>query len=198
MRTTAGREAAAKWESENSGKNGIDPADEEASRRVVEAVMSHAEASKIMAAGDPQVAGLWVDKETGVLCKMRLDWLSAVISDLKVSVDVEADEFLKSMGTYGYHIQAAFYQDGYAAITGQRLQFVWIVAESKEPYRVRVYKANNQCLTAGRIAYRRGLYRYQLSQKANDWRDPQIIEEIGVPSWIAYAEGLEREQGNEF
>ncbi|MGA0841051.1 MAG: PD-(D/E)XK nuclease-like domain-containing protein, partial [Pseudomonadales bacterium] len=57
--------------------------------------------------------------------------------DLKTTVD--AREFERSVFTFGYDIQAAFYTEVAKVIDGKSRKFIWIVVEKDAPYGVQIY-----------------------------------------------------------
>ncbi len=83
----------------------------------------HPELSKAFSGGAPQVSVVWYCEKTGVLCKMRLDYLKArLITDLK-TLQPRDDQPLemqigKEIGYRKYYIQAAFYKEGASKIPG--------------------------------------------------------------------------------
>ena len=178
-----------------TGLEYISDEDFERATACADAIKAHKRAAELMAAGKPQVCAVWTDKETKVLCKGRLDWLTdKAIPDIKTAEDVEPAGFKRAIYDYGYHIQAALYTDGMAALTGQKRDFIWVVARSQPPHRVKVYKAGPATLAAGRVAYRRGLYQYQLCKKTGLWVDSQGIEEIEMTAYALREEGIEPPQ----
>lgn len=63
--------------------------------------------------GYPEVSIFWVDEETGVPCRVRIDYLThKIATDLKSTSDVGNYKLGYSIVDYGYHRQAAFYLEG--------------------------------------------------------------------------------------
>lgn len=100
--------------------------------------------------GQPEVAMIATDPDTGLLIKGKADWLPATpdpdgvlrIRDYKTTVK-SPDEFERSCWTYGYHIQAAFYMRLYRLTmpeyTGS-LGFEFVVQEKNPPFDWRVWR----------------------------------------------------------
>ncbi|MBQ6232119.1 MAG: PD-(D/E)XK nuclease-like domain-containing protein [Clostridia bacterium] len=125
----------------------------------------------------------WMDKETGLPCKCRVDAFSAAaVIDLKTTTDCSTRAFQRDAISYGYHVQAAHYLDGIEAVTGNRPDWYFIAIEKKPPYAVHVFKASEQFLELG--AYTR----WQLMDKlkhcidTDDWPGYQT-DELDVPAW---------------
>lgn len=82
--------------------------------------------------GPVEVSMVWVDDETGLACKGRIDKLKqhlGLFGDLKTDRDVQ--KFDRHIVDRGYQIQAAFYQSGYMALAGEVLT-PWLAAVEKE------------------------------------------------------------------
>lgn len=82
--------------------------------------------------GPREVSIVWNDLSTGIRCKARIDVAAADgLTDFKTCPDPHPQEFERSLWKYGYHRQAAWYIDGWEALTGDLLPFR-IVAVGKE------------------------------------------------------------------
>jgi hypothetical protein len=191
LRTKEGKAQLAEFESANEGKIILSPDKANLVESCAAAVNRHSIASKLLSDGKPQVCCVWIDKETGVLCKSRMDRYSDSIVDIKTTRNILKNGFSRDIVDLGYYIQAAFYQDGDFALTGKRKPFIIIAVESLPPHRVRTYSLNDESLICGRLVYRRALYAYKLCKTTGDWSDPQILEPIGVPNWKLREEGIE-------
>lgn len=97
-----------------------------------------------------EVSITWNDAETGLPLKARLDGVGRLaIGDLKTTQDAMA--FSKSVANFGYHRQGAFYQTGWAALTGgELLPFRLIAVESVHPHGVRAAPLNEEAADIGR------------------------------------------------
>ena len=138
--------------------------------------------------GHNELSGFSTDPETGATCRHRFDKLTncGIAVDLKTTVDARPDPFSRSILTYGYNIQNAFYEDQYNWITGDFLQdFVFIAIESESPYAAKLYRIDEDSLLIGREAYRKALDSYAYCLEMDEWPsyEDQEIEEIGIPSW---------------
>lgn len=94
--------------------------------------------------GQPEVAMIAADPDTGLLIKGKADWLPSTpdadgvlrIRDYKTTVK-SPDEFERSCWTYGYHIQAAFYMRLYRLTMPEYkgpLGFEFVVQEKNSPF----------------------------------------------------------------
>ncbi|EIC6177503.1 exodeoxyribonuclease VIII, partial [Salmonella enterica] len=73
----------------------------------------------------------WEDPETGILCRCRPDKIIPEfhwIMDVKTTADIQ--RFRTAYYDYRYHVQDAFYSDGYRAQFGEIPTFVFLVAST--------------------------------------------------------------------
>ena len=114
----------------------------------------HPVAGKLLSArntDDREVAVVWRDGMTGLLCKGRIDLLlPGVITDLKTTrVKVADDRALTRVASnFGYHISLAAYQGGVSDVTGEIPGVKLIFVEQTPPHDVRVLTMDN-ALIAG-------------------------------------------------
>lgn len=155
---------------------------------LVDAVRAHPVAGRIFdpLKGRPERSLYWIDPATGITCRGRLDWeMSNAIVDLKTAVTAAPQRFSRSLVDYGYALQAAWYQDGYEVLTGERLPFVHVVVEKEPPHLVAVYQVDADALAYGadRAAEARALYAE--CESADEWPGYSTdIELVSLPGWV--------------
>lgn len=71
------------------------------------------------------------------------------ISDLKTTTDASPRAFSKLIWDMKYHLQAYLYRQAIFQETGVVSDFFWIVAESKAPHHIEVFKASPELLEQG-------------------------------------------------
>ena len=152
---------------------------------IQQSTRSNQMAMSYLASGAAEITATWIDKKTGIGCKGRLDFANdSAIVDLKTTRDASPNGFGREVWRYGYHLQAAFYQDGHAAATGTRLPIVIIAVETEAPYVVQVYSVPEQVLDAGREEYSRLLELLATSRAENNWPGYSEQElELTLPRW---------------
>lgn len=162
-----------------------------------DAVREDALAATYLCGGRPEVTLVWVDGETGLTCKGRLDFLrgAAVAVDLKTTRDAIPHWFGRDVARLQYHVQAAMYFDGLEALTGERARFVVIAIESTPPYDVVTYDVPEPVIAAGRDEYRRLLRLLVECRQENRW--PGIgkgfEQPLTLPTWAMGDSGDELE-----
>jgi hypothetical protein len=123
-------------------------------------------------------------------CKGRVDWLThqddgPVIAGLKTARDCRPFIFGSAAAKLGYHLQWAYYLDGYQAITGKAARLVEIVVESEPPHAVVVYVIPEDVLEQGRDEYRELMRMLALYEARDEWPGPAETEQIlTLPTWV--------------
>lgn len=159
--------------------------------KIAQAVRRHPLASELFTNGKPEVSFYWIDDETGVTCRGRVDYLrDDMIIDLKTArygTGTE-DAFGRQSASFDYPISAAVYTEGYEALTGKTLPFITVTVEVAPPYIVRVYQYDEVDMHIGRERWRKALGEYAIREKSGDWSAPLEIKTITLPGWYGYDE----------
>jgi hypothetical protein len=154
-------------------------------------VRKHPAASDILKYGQAEQSIFWMDEETGVGCKGRIDWLTdvsestdaGILFDLKSTLDASPEGFQRSISKYRYYVQAAMYIDGLRALGYMPKAFIFAAWEKKSPYASALYYATPEMLEAGRQEYRRLLKIYADCLSSDKWPGySQEILPISMPS----------------
>ena len=159
---------------------------------ILQSIRSHRSAQEILEKSKPQVGLVWIDTDFRVLCKGLIDLLSdEAITDLKTTEDAGA-KFSRSVNNFGYHIQGAFYSDGYAANTQNvQLPYQFIAAEKDAPYCVAMYALEPDSLLTGRQIYKKALKIYAQCKAEHKWPGySEYVEPLEIPAY-AIAKVLE-------
>jgi exodeoxyribonuclease VIII len=187
-RTKHGKEA---WEEFQATAEG---------REVITADESFAlESIRAMAHGDP-VAGpilakiahversiFWQDADTGLECRCRPDAIldNGYILDVKTTTDASADSFSRSIAQWRYHVQAAFYSDGYESEFGEPPRgFAFLAIEKEPPYLCAVYLMDFKAVLRGRSEYQADLRTLRQCIDTDTW--PGLSDKpsrIDLPKW---------------
>lgn len=129
--------------------------------------------------GDSEVTGIWKDKATGLLCKLRLDRLvvdAALVWDLKLTVCANEYKFAMAARDLDMDLKAAWYLRGLAELGIAVDSFYHIAVESGPPYCVEPYKIHDFNLEMADLDCTDLLAKYDQCVRAN--------------KWIAYHEGV--------
>ena len=163
------------------------------------AVEGHPIAVGMLRGGVAESSLYWTDKETGILCRCRPDYMlkdEAVLVDLKKTQSATAEDICRTIANYGYHTQAAFYMAGFEAIFGYDPFFRFVFVEEKAPHGVRVvelmdgeYNPQNPFdggypLEFGRMLNKKRLQEYASCLSDDNWPGyPPAIDQMDIPHW---------------
>lgn len=138
--------------------------------------------------GYAEVSALWTCPETGAECKSRFDWLlPSAIVDLKTTSDASADAFARSVASYRYHVQDAFYSQAAASCGIPVEHFLFVAVETAPPYAVAIYQLDDEAREIGRRLYLRDLRRLQECRERDEWPAyPVEISTLSLPKWATY------------
>lgn len=157
-------------------------------------VRSSAMAARYVTGGSPEHTIQWRFRSPAIEhldgfefdCKGRLDFVAeaGAIVDLKSTKDGSPTGFAREVLRYEYHAQAAFYADGYEAMTGVRLPFVFVCVETAAPHVVQVYRVPDDVLELGRERYMQLLAHLNVCRKEARWPGYAETEmELVLPRW---------------
>lgn len=124
-------------------------------------------------------------------CRMDLYRPGSHVADLKTTSNL--DGWVKSVTTYGYFRQAAFYRFLVEEETGERLPFSFIVVEKAKPYRCRVIDLDDVFLDAGWADVQEALVAIGQRYANTDWTDPGYAM-LEAPGWLQRRAAVPAEQ----
>lgn len=108
----------------------------------------------------------------GQILKSRPDYYipsSNVILDLKSCRDITFTGFLRSVISYDYHVQDAYYTDSVAHFTGEPPRFLFICVEKVPPYQAVIYEMQSSFKMVGRAQYVRALAKIKECEDNDNW-----------------------------
>ena len=185
--TKAGKQIYAERLVEAAGRIVYPVAWKEPIERIIDNAMAHRRARELLSKGEAEVALVWLDEETGIKCKVKLDWWNpGTLVDVKSAEDVTNDGFRKACGRLGYALSAAMYGEAVFQITGDEPDWAFLACEKGRPNTVAVYRATQRMLERGRSDFRRALRRlaecrarghFPMLQADGEWED------IDLPPW---------------
>lgn len=155
---------------------------------IQQAVRGNKDAMRYLSEGEPEVTMQWAVSRRQ--CKGRIDWLTRfaghpVSVGLKTARDCRHFAFGSQAARLGYHLQWAFYADGYRVIKGELPKVVEIVVESAPPYAVVVYVIPDDILQQGFDEYLQLFDILDECEKNASFPGPAIGEQIlTLPSWV--------------
>ncbi len=184
--------AVAWWAEFNAkveGRQVIEADDYDKACRMRDAVWSHPAAAVLLKRGVAEKTLYFTEPETQAPCKCRPDFISTgtdFLVDLKTTGDASPEGFGRSALSYRYHVQAAFYSEGFYHAQGNFPKgFVFIAVEKEYPYAVAVYYADERTMELGHETYMRDLRTYMECRNTNTWPGYSLqVERLKLPEWI--------------
>lgn len=163
------------------------------------AIKQHPIASALFSPGNgtPEQTLVWQDQQTGVWCRARYDWLPnptgsrLIIADYKTCASAEPEQLRKTMATYGYHVQAAWYLTAAREVLAATDPgFVFVCQEKAPPYLVTIFEPDSTALRIGLAMSNRARSIYRHCTETGHW--PAYvdgIELLALPRWAELQEG---------
>jgi hypothetical protein len=176
-------------EARAEGKVPLLAADKVAVDRMVTAVRSHPIAGPLFVEGRPELSLFWEDWAHGVQRRARPDWIAAdgTVVDLKTCVSAEPQQLRKTVATYGYHQQQAWYEDGIAELLGgPPARFLFVFVETSPPHLVTVVELDAEAVRVGRARNDEALRVFADCTRTGTW--PGYCDDVQVlslPPWAA-------------
>lgn len=154
------------------------------------AVRTHPVAGPLLTApGAVREASIyWTDEATGAACRARPDWMdgemSAIIDYKTTSRSASPAEFGRIAARFGYHLQAAWYRDAVASITGAPPAFLHVVQETRPPYLVSVVRLDEEALEAGAVEAERARRLWVECTSSGSWPGyAPDVHRVSLPGW---------------
>lgn len=193
---SADSRAAMDWwtqfEEDNAGRELISVADYALCQDQLAAVAREPELAGLLREGSGEVSIFWTDKETGIYCKARPDWLpplndaSITPLDLKTCADESPSGFGRAAARLRYDLQVAHYTAGIEAATGLKVdKFVLGAVSSKPPILAVPYVLTDEIRDQARDERRELMDRLAWCRRENQW--PAYGSGIQLLDFPAYA-----------
>lgn len=160
-RTKTGKEEWERFLSGNEGKTIISQDDAKTASEMVAKAMTVPDVREMLEKGKTEQAFFWIDSETELTCKVRVDILTeidgkVVIADYKTTADARTEIFKKSIFRHGYFLQAWMYSEAVKKNLGldYNPSFTFIAQEKKPPYSVNIIDVTEEVMTKGWQCFR--------------------------------------------
>lgn len=146
--------------------------------------------------GDAEVSLFWTDRETGVDCRARLDFLPhpvegrrLIVPDYKTCRSAEPAAFGRAAADMGYALQADFYMRGVvAAGLDPAPAFVFVAQEKTPPYLVQPVQLSRDVLALAHRMNTAAMRRYATCVETDTWPGyAPGVAEAPLPTWWSHA-----------
>ena len=139
--------------------------------------------------GMSEATGVWIDPDTGLLCRCRPDHYVpslAMAVDIKTTTNAGAKAFAKTAANFGYDLQAEFYSEGWNRAGGGEVEnFIFVVVERDPPYAHALYEIDEPGRAMGQVIMRKALARYAECKASGVWPGhPAEVVRLSFPQWV--------------
>ena len=151
-----------------------------------DSVNAHPAVKRVLANARTEVS-LFANGADGVLRKARIDALPEsgnVIVDIKSCQSADPDMMAKSVVSYRYDVQAAYYLDICKLLGIDKSEFLFVCVEKQPPYAVAVYALDQDAISWGRMQYQRDLALIKDCEAKDFWPSfTQDVTTLALPAW---------------
>ena len=182
LRTNQGKADAAAFVEANKNNTVLSADDFDMVIAMRDSVLAHPLANKLLTSAGQSEASIFFDVD-GIKCKCRPDRIvdpgvlgCHIIADVKTTDDI--DKFHWSIRDYRYHVQDAYYSEGYRQLTGESPRFLFVVVGKKRVFGrhpVRVFELTQDDKDEGRAEFMADLERYQEFKAFGGGFEPEVI-----------------------
>jgi hypothetical protein len=108
-----------------------------------------------------------------------------IIADLKYTDDASEEGFMRQCVRMRYHLQSAFYLEGWSALVGRKLdRHVHILVEDKPPHAVQLHALSDHDLEASAQSIKKKMGLYAACLSRNEWPGyPSGVKTLILPHY---------------
>lgn len=181
----------ADFEAANNGRTVISTDQGAMAWRMADNARKLPEIRTALSRGKSEVSAYWTDERTGELCRCRPDFVAdvgggqVILIDGKSYSDASPADFARQIARQRYHVQDAYYTDGYQhAANVEVIGFVFVAVELKWPHAACPIALDDPDRELGRKVYRRNLDTYAECRQSGVWPGyPQTVQVVSLPNW---------------
>lgn len=185
-RTNIGKLAAEQFAEQNTGKEIVEADIYDLAASIRDSLHSSSVVRALLNGGKAEHSAFWEDFETGEMCRVRPDMAQPnYLLDLKTTQDASPDSFAKSVATFGYHLQDAFYSEGWERSGGGKIdRFVFLAVEKEPPFAWAIYELDDAARAEGAAIMRYALNTLHQCRESKSFPAyPQEVASLALPSW---------------
>lgn len=161
-------------------------------KNIIASAMAHKKVRWIIENARKQESAFCYDPDTGLMRKVRPDARlidrnsRLVLADLKTTFRGGTTEFAwrQQCARKGLHIQDSHYSRTYKDLTGEDPFFIFIVAERKPPYAIRLFQIDPEGKAAAAEKCRFAMEAFRKCQESGVWPAfDERITTVSLPRW---------------
>jgi exodeoxyribonuclease VIII len=171
----------------------ITESDYERVHGMVASIANDPDCRDLIGVGHSEVSCFFRDQQTGIMRKMRLDWLPGnpanYLIDIKTVQKGHASKrgFEKVMKDQRYWTQASWYRDGWNQLNpdGVRPKFIFIAVEKEPPYLIGIHPVAPRTLEIGSSQNALDVASYAECSATGKWPGyADKFSEVGIADWM--------------
>lgn len=152
----------------------------------LDAIRANPILADILRSGEGEVSVFWVDLDTGLQCKARIDWLSADgrVLELKTAADESPQGFGRAAAKMRYDLQRAHYLAGLQACGAPAASWTWAAVSSEAPALAVAYDLTAELEAQAFDDHAELMRRLSMCSLLGDW--PAYgdgVLELDFPAW---------------
>lgn len=153
-------------------------------RACAEVLRNDPEIAGALSNGHAEVSAFWIEKEYGLLCKARFDWLpnrGEILPDYKTSHCIDDDPLGRQIKDYRLAHRSAWYEDAARYAAGREDPiYLPIWQEKKPPYFAVMRQVNRAHVALARLELGRALAIYAHCKAEDHWPGPEHFKEVDL------------------
>lgn len=162
---------------------------------MADAIRTHPVAGPLLdpSRGQVEQSAFWRDPDTGIWCRARYDYFTErdgrlLVGDYKSCASAHPRDFAKSVWSYGYASQGAWYLDGARQLElGDDPQFLLVAQETTPPYLVNVFPLSEMALRIGEERNERARRLFAECSESGIWPGYSTdLEPLELPTYALY------------
>ena len=154
------------------GKRVVTADDYEKIKRFMESIKSYEESKYLLEEGWAEVAFFWVDEETGLPCKIKVDWLSSDIVpiDYKTMDKVGEWDVKRQIRNMSYDVGVGQYCEGLSVYLGEDVdRYMFLCLAKQWPNCAAMYALPPDYIEAQRDQWRMLMGKVRRCMDRNEW-----------------------------
>lgn len=183
------KEAKAEWAKGcPPGSLIIEQEDKELVEAMAIKVLAHPTAAALLKGAMCEATVYWVDRDTQILCRARIDAISVadILVDIKTVEDASEEAHRVKIARDLYHLQGAHYLEAANAVAKEQRyrDFVHIVVERNPPHGVAVYALSDRAIAKGQALRTTALRSLRDCLDTKKWPGyGDSVRPIDLPEW---------------
>ena len=191
-RTNVGKATWQEFCEQSTGKTVLDDATFRKATNAADAIRGNLAASILLEqSGYCEHALMWDHPIIEARCKAKLDKAVVgpqIVFDIKTTQDATPSAFARTIVSYGYDGQAAWYSEGFEAEYGEWPTFIFIAVQTDAPNEVGLYELTQDDLSRACEENEHALRQLIECETSGDWLQPheRDVVKLALPGYARF------------